>query len=42
MKKRVYDEDWGWGEIIAESTDKVLIRWDADPWYPKWYHKADH
>lgn len=40
--KKVYDEEYGWGEVLAETTDKILVRWDSDPWYPRWYYKADH
>lgn len=32
--KKVYDENRGWGEIIAEEGDYIVVRWDADPWYP--------
>ena len=36
---KYYNEMWGWGDIIAEKDDKVLVRFDADPWYPKWMPK---
>lgn len=36
MKRLAYDEKFGFGEIIAEHEDKILVRFDADPWYPQW------
>jgi len=39
--KKVYDEVRGFGEIIDETENEVLIRWDTDPWCPQWYPKDD-
>jgi len=39
--KKYWDEEFGFGEIIAEEGDKVLVRFDADPWYPMWCPKRE-
>lgn len=36
MKRLAYDDMMGFGEIIAECEGKILVRFDADPWYPQW------
>ena len=33
---KYWSDQWGFGEIIAAEDDKVLVRFDADPWCPKW------
>lgn len=33
---KVWDEIKGWGEVIMVEGTKVLVRWDADPWFPTW------
>ena len=38
---KVWNETWEFGEIIAEEDGKVLVRFDADPWYPRWMPKED-
>lgn len=30
--KRICDETWGWGDVVAEEDEFVLVRFDADPW----------
>lgn len=39
MKRRAYDEEFGFGEILAEDGDEILVRFDADPWFPQWIPK---
>lgn len=29
---RVWDEEKGWGEIVAETESYFVVRYDADPW----------
>lgn len=41
MKRLAYDEMMGFGEIIAEHENKILVRFDADPWYPQWVSKEE-
>ena len=31
-KKKYFDIEWGWGEILLETEDYIIVRWDADPW----------
>ncbi len=38
---KYWNETWGFGEVVTEEDDKVLIRFDADPWCPKWMPKED-
>lgn len=32
--KKYFDENMGWGEIIAETENYIVVRFDADPWFP--------
>jgi hypothetical protein len=34
--ERYFDKDLGFGDIIATDGDEVLVRFDANPWYPQW------
>ena len=39
--ERVYNTEWGFGEALAEEDGKILVRFDADPWFPKWVTKEE-
>lgn len=30
---RYYDEVWGWGTILEEGENLLVVQFDADPWY---------
>lgn len=30
---RYYDEMWGWGTILEEGENLLVVQFDADPWY---------
>ena len=32
MKTKIFDIERGWGEVVFESDNYVVVRWDADPW----------
>ena len=38
-RTRYFDPDRGFGDIIAEEGDQVLVRFDANPWSPEWCPK---
>lgn len=29
---RYYDDEMGWGDIVKETKDFLIVRFDADPW----------
>ena len=29
---KVFDETWGWGEIVAETENAFVVVYDANPW----------
>ena len=33
---RYFDKDLGFGEVIAQDGDEVLVRFNEFPWYPQW------
>jgi len=37
--KKVYDERKGYGEVIEETAEGTLVRWDCSPWFPEWIPK---
>ena len=36
MKRLAYDEMMGFGEIITERENEILVRFDSYPWFPQW------
>ena len=30
--KRYWDDNFGWGEIVMESDNYIIVRFDSDPW----------
>lgn len=30
--KRICDAMWGWGDVVADEGEFVLVRFDQDPW----------
>lgn len=34
--RRWYDESFGWGDVVLETEDFVVVRFDSDPWF---YHQ---
>lgn len=28
---KVWDEEWGWGTIVAETENLIVVKWDCDP-----------
>ena len=30
--KRICNNIWGWGEVLAETGTTVIVRFDQDPW----------
>lgn len=30
--RRWYDEEMGWGDVIAETEQYVIVHFDIDPW----------
>lgn len=36
---KIYNPTWGWGEVIAETETTIVVRFDADPWYPRTIRK---
>lgn len=36
---RAYNEDFGFGRVEDYDSEngRVLVRFNSDPWYPKWY-----
>lgn len=30
---KVWDNVKGWGEIIKETDNFFIVRWDGDPWF---------
>ena len=33
---RYFDKEYGFGEVIAQDGDEVLVRFQEFPWYPQW------
>ena len=31
-----YNDERGFGDVIAVEGNMILVRFDADPWYPVW------
>lgn len=32
--KRVWNVDFGFGTVLQDNGQTLLIRWDCDPWFP--------
>lgn len=30
--KKIWNEFWGWGEVLEETDNFYIVRWDANPW----------
>lgn len=30
--ERIYNEQYGWGDIVYKGNGYYLVRFDADPW----------
>lgn len=28
---RIYDEEWGWGDVVSDEGRFLLVRFDGDP-----------
>ena len=41
MKKKIYNAVRGWGEIVLETDNYIVVRWDADPWILEQIPKED-
>lgn len=29
---KIWNDIWGWGEIVMESNNYYVVRWDSNPW----------
>ena len=32
---KIYNDFWGWGTIVGQTDEELIVRFDSDPWnYP--------